>query len=283
MRRLEAYKVDAFTTTPFSGNAAGVVPDAKGLTEREMQLIAREMSLSETAFLLPPTAPGADAKLRYFTPTTEIKLCGHATVATFHLLSSLGRLLSPTLKLETNVGVLDVEVRDGMVWLSSDPVVVEPSPLAPDAVARLLGAPRVRDPMLVKGMLLCTVDGMKAMEALAPDLPAIARLYRERGIDGIVPVSFETHDPANLTHIRYFVPGVGIDEDPVTGAAHMSLAGYLLRLGRITSPARFTGEQGHFRGRPGVVTVDVQGDPADPRVRIGGTAVVSLEGSLRLP
>lgn len=283
MRRIEAFKVDAFTTTPFAGNPAGVVPDAKGLTEREMQQIAREMNVSETAFLLPPSKPGADMRLRYFTPTSEIKLCGHATVATFHVLSSSGRLPGPRVKLETNAGVLDVEVRDGTVWMSSDPVVVEDSPLREGEIAKLLGTERVSDALLVKGMLFCAVPGLKALEALRPDLPTIARLYREKQIDGFVPVSFETQDKANLTHIRYFVPGVGIDEDPVTGAAHMALAGYLVRVGKIKAPSRFTGEQGAFCGRPGIVIVEVDGSAADLRVRIGGRAVVSLEGALQLP
>lgn len=312
MRRIEAYKVDAFTTTPYAGNPAGVVPDAKGLTEREMQQIAREMNVSETAFLLPATKPGADLKLRYFTPRSEVDLCGHATVATFHVLSSTGRLPKPKLKLETNVGILDIEVVDGTIWMQSDRVVIEPSPLGPAEVAQLLGTKHVADAMIVKRKLFATVPGLKAMESLRPDLPAIARLYEEQGIDGVVPVSFETQDRANLTHIRYFVPGVGIDEDPVTGTAHMALAGYLLRLGKIATldassgprprrvpgaPARFTGEQGAFCGRPGTVIVEVEGDANDgagqgsgfalaaaagPRVRIGGRAVVSFEGALRL-
>ena len=283
MRKLEAYKVDAFTTTPFTGNAAGVVPDAKGLTEREMQQIAREMNVSETAFLLPPTQKGADVKLRYFTPTSEIKLCGHATIATFALLDELSRLPKPKLKLETNVGILDIEVKEGVVWMASDPIVIEKAPVSDAEVARLLGTPSVSDVWLVKGKLFALVPGLKAMEALKPDLPAIAKLYRERKIDGFVPVSLETLDRANLTHIRYFVPGVGIDEDPVTGTAHMALAGYLLKLGKLATPARFVGEQGSFCGRAGTVIVEAEGDARDPRVRIGGRAVVSLEGALRLP
>src|SRR5438067_13631590 len=107
MRTLAAYKVDAFTTEPFTGNPAGVVPHADGLSDRDMQRIAREMNLSETAFVLPSAAPGAAMRLRYFTPATEVPLCGHATVATFHLLAELGTLRAPTaLRIETKAGVL---------------------------------------------------------------------------------------------------------------------------------------------------------------------------------
>ena len=283
MRTLAAYKVDAFTTTPFSGNAAGVVPDAAGLTDREMQQIANEMNVSETAFLLPPTVPDADMRLRYFTPTSEIRLCGHATIATFHLLAELGRLPGTRLKLQTNVGVLDVSIEEGRVFLASDPLVVEKAPEDASRYASLLGLPRVADPLAVKGIVFVTVDGLDAMAAIRPDLPGMVASDRAHGTDGIVAVSFETDDPEALTHIRYFVPSLGIAEDPVTGVAHMALAGYLLQLGRLRLPARFVGEQGRFCGRPGQVLVEAEGEPVSPRVRVGGRAVVSLEGQLRLP
>lgn len=294
MLQIEAYKVDAFTTTPFSGNAAGVVPVAAGLGDAQMQAMAREMNVSETGFLTPPTQPGAHHRLRYFTPTSEIRLCGHATVAMFHLLAETRRIPVPYRgKLETGVGILDVEVRAGPeVYLTSDPIVVEPSPLPKERVAQLLGlgeeqvSPKGEPILLVKGMLFATVAGLKAMETMQPDLRGIAEEHRRHGIDGVVPVSLETRDPQSLTHIRYFVPGVGIDEDPVTGAAHMSLAGYLLRIGRLdlsSGRARFVGEQGDFCGRPGRVVVEVEGTPETPTVRIGGRAVTSFAGAFRLP
>lgn len=294
MLQVEAYKVDAFTTQPFRGNAAGVVPVAAALTEAQMQAMAREMNVSETAFLMPPSQPGAHHRLRFFTPTSEVRLCGHATVATFHLLAETRRIPVPyRAKLETGAGVLDIEVRAGPeVYLTSDPVVVKPSPLSKERVAQLLGigeehvSPRGEPILLVKGMLFVTLSGLKAMELLQPDLRGIAEEYRRNGIDGFVPVSLETRDPEARTHIRYFVPGVGIDEDPVTGAAHMALAGYLLRTGQLdlsSGPARFVGEQGDFCGRPGKVVVEVEGSAETPKVRIGGRAVTSLAGAFRLP
>lgn len=283
MRRIEACKVDAFTTTALAGNAAGVVTDAATLTDREMQQIAREMNVSETAFLLPATRPDADLRLRYFTPTHEIKLCGHATVAMFHRLQETGQLSQSRIRLETNVGVLDVALEGGRVFLRSDPVVVEPSPIDAAAAANLLGIPSAQDAWLSKRILFVTVDGLKAMSSIRPDLPAIAKLSRELDVDGIAPVSFETRAPEARTHIRYFVPHLGIDEDPVTGVAHMALAGYLVKLGRLALPGRFVGEQGEFCGRPGSVLVEASGSPGKLDVRIGGHAVTSLEGRMRLP
>lgn len=287
MRELAAFKVDAFTTKAYGGNPAGVVPEAAGLTDAQMQAIAREMNVSETAFVLPPTVAGADLRLRYFTPTIETRLCGHATIASFHLLCSTGRLPpAGRWKLQTNVGVLDIEVRDGPeVWMSSDPIVHAPSPFTAAEVAALLGLEQgdASDPMVVKRKLLVTVSGLKAMERIRPDLPAIARAYRERDVDGIVAVSLETYAPTSRTHIRYFVPGAGIDEDPVTGTAHMALAGYLAKLGILPTPARFVGEQGRFCGRAGEVVVEAEGARDALRVRIGGRAVTVLSGTMLAP
>lgn len=286
MRELDAAKVDAFTTTPYTGNIAGVVLDADGLDERQMQRIAREMNVSETAFLMAPSAEGATMRLRYFTPTWEIPLCGHATIAAFHLLAERGLLKTPArVALETGAGVLDVEVRaDGEVYLSSDPLTYEPSPWDRASCARALGLPATDvtgDALVVSKKLFVPVAGLKAMAAMRPDLPAIAAL-RERFL-GVVPVSMETGEKGHLTRIRFFAPGIGIDEDPVTGTAHMALAGFLARSGRLSLPARFVGEQGHECGRPGLVSVEADG-PADAlRVRVGGRAVTTLAGRLRAP
>src|SRR5206468_12305952 len=92
MARIRIKQVDSFTTVPHTGNAAGVVLDGKALTERQMQAIAREMIVSETAFVLPSTKMGADLRIRWFTPTVEVKMCGHATVASFHSLAEEGRM-----------------------------------------------------------------------------------------------------------------------------------------------------------------------------------------------
>lgn len=285
MRELQAYKVDAFTTTPYTGNIAGVVPNADGLTDRQMQAIAREMNVSETAFVLPATERGAQIRLRYFTPTSEIRLCGHATIASFHLLVERGELKAPSsVKLQTNVGILDVDLRaNGEVYLASDPLTVEPSPIDRARAAKLLGldAEEIGEPILVvRRNLFIPVSGLKALEAMRPDLDAIKVEYGR--VDGVVPVSFETGEGA-LTRIRFFTPGQGIDEDPVTGTAHMGLAGYLLKIGKIRSPTKFVGEQGHECGRPGRVMVEVEGFADAPIVRVGGRAVTVLSGTLRAP
>jgi trans-2,3-dihydro-3-hydroxyanthranilate isomerase len=286
MRWIEALKVDAFTDRAYAGNTAGVVPGSDGLTDAQMQAVAREMNLSETAFVLSPTVAGADLKLRYFTPTTEVPLCGHATVGALHALVEAGRLRAPAqLRVETNAGVLPLEVRDGpTVFLTSPDMPVRPSPLAADELARLLGAEAAALSALlqVNDDVCVTLRGLDALAKLRPDMDRLAEACRRAGLQGVVAVSEETRSPEARTHIRYFVPAVGIPEDPVTGVAHMELARYLLATGRLDAPARFTGEQGDSVGRPGQVLVEVDGTREAPVVRVGGRAVTVLRGEMRV-
>ncbi|PSQ40505.1 PhzF family phenazine biosynthesis protein, partial [Halobacteriales archaeon QS_9_68_42] len=130
--------VDAFTTDPLSGNAAGLVPDAEGLTDDQMGAIARELNASETAFLLP--SDDAERRVRYFTPTQEVDLCGHATVASHAWLAEAGRIDDGTHGLATNVGVIEVTVDEGSVWMTQDDAVVETVDLDHGRVAEVLGA-----------------------------------------------------------------------------------------------------------------------------------------------
>lgn len=279
---LEAYKVDAFTTEPYTGNIAGVVPRAEGLTDAQMQRIAREMNVSETAFVLPPTERGAHMRLRFFTPASEIRMCGHATVASFHLLAEKGVLKAPAkVALQTNVGILEVDVRaDGQVFLSSDTLASERSPLARADIARMLGVPAkdvLDDGLVVRRTLFVKVSGLRAMREMRPDMAAIKAEYHR--LDGLVPISLETSGPDVLTRMRFFAPGLGIDEDPVTGTAHMGLVAYLRALGVVGEKARFVGEQGHECGRPGRVSVEADG----ARVLVGGRAVTVLRGQMQVP
>jgi PhzF family phenazine biosynthesis protein len=206
-------------------------------------------------------------------------------VAAFHLLIERGELKPPAhVRLQTNVGILDVDVRaNGEVYLASDTLDFDVAPFTRARCASLLGLAQleVREPILViRRTLFVGVSGLKALETMRPDLPAIKAAYDR--IDGIVPVSLEA-GPGALTRIRFFAPGLGIEEDPVTGTAHFALAVYLLNAGKIVSPARFVGEQGQECGRPGRVSVEVDGPAEAPRVRMGGRAVTVFAGSLRLP
>lgn len=284
-----ALLVDAFTDTPFSGNAAGVVPDARGLAESQMQAIANELGASETAFVLASEA--ADLRLRYFTPTTEVSLCGHATVASLAHLAREDELDSGDHAIETGAGVLDVEIADdGRVWLTgADPTVREVAVDA-DRIADVLGIElSAREavselPVAVAStglpFLIVPVGYFADVREADPDLPAVEALADEVGAAGVYLFTFETVSADATLHARAFVPGAGVPEDPVTGTASGAAGAYLYRMDAFDEmPAEMTFEQGHAVGRPGRVSVRVE----DEGVRVGGRAVTALDGEVTIP
>ncbi len=264
--------IDAFSDRPFAGNPAAVClppgpdwPDAGW-----MQRVAAEMNLSETAFALPLPAGGeADWGLRWFTPTTEVDLCGHATLATTHALGQDGLLGRAPVRFATRSGVLLAR------WAADRPVVLDlpaatlaEAPAGPEFEAAL-GArvlARFTSPELDDDVLL--LDSEQTVRGLAPDLAAVAALPA-RGVVVTAPAD----DPAGGHDFvsRCFGPALGIPEDPVTGSAHTALAPYWAqRLGR----AEVTGYQASARG--GLVLCAV----ADGRVLLSGWAVTVLDGTL---
>ena len=297
MSAVSILRVDAFTDRPFAGNPAGVVLDADGLAEPTMQAIAAEMNLADTAFLSEPTRPGARPRLRWFTPSREVRYCGHATVATVHAMIEAGRLAGPRIVFDTQGGELAAEVERGgagvVVWL--DPAVPElrPAPPETDAIAADLGMDAASRgawaaaAVTPDGDLLLPAAGLAATRALAPEMNALGRRAAAAGLRGVCVVSRETVDAGSTTYCRFFAPHFGIPEDPVTGSVHSSIAVWLLQrdlLPVANGHASFVGEQGDGLGRPGrlMVRVDAVGGRAT-RVRVGGRAVTVMEGRLRLP
>ena len=290
METRRCLQVDAFTTEPLAGNAAGVVPDAAGLDDAQMQAIARELNASETAFLT--SGDGADRRIRYFTPTREVDLCGHATVASHAWLAESGEIDDGTHTLATNVGVIEVTVDGGSVWMTQDDAVVEAVDLDHGRVAEVLGA----DPATLRdvgadlplatastglGYLVVPVNFLSALSELAPDFDAVAALTDELGVTGVYAFTFDTLDADATLHGRMFAPGAGVDEDPVTGTASGAVGAYLREIAAFDGelPAELTLEQGHFVDRPGRVRVRARSEP----VEVGGRAVTALDGSVAVP
>lgn len=295
MDRRRACLVDAFTTEPLTGNAAGVVPDADGLTDSQRQAIARELAASETAFL--SESAEADRRIRYFTPTQEVELCGHATIASHALLAADGTIDAGNHSLETNVGVLDIEVtEEGVVWMSQSRPEVETVELSYDRVADALGI----DPATLRDIgadlpiarattglpfLMIPVNFLEALSSIQPDLQAIESLTEEYETTGIYAFTFDTLEADSTLHGRMFAPGAGVNEDPVTGTASGACGAYLDRyeaFEELPDDLRF--EQGHFVDRGGIVHVDVSvNDRGRKQVRVGGEAAVALDGTLTIP
>lgn len=255
-------QVDAFTDKPFAGNPAAVCVLSSPREEAWMRNVAREMNLSETAFLV-KQADGYD--LRWFTPTVEIKLCGHATLASAHVLWEEG-LLKPNeqARFHTLSGLLTADRRGD--WIELDfPAVVEQPAEAPTGLAAALGA----NPTYVgknKFDYLVEVASEDEVRRLAPDHSALRKI----DVRGVIVTARATTAGFDFVS-RFFAPGSGIDEDPVTGSAHCCLGPYWAKkLGKSDLVAYQASPRG------GVVRVRVAGD----RVKLGGQAVTVLRGEL---
>jgi len=290
-------QVDAFTTRPFGGNPAGVVLEAEGLSEDEMRGIAAEINVAETAFVRRTSRPGADYRLRWFTPSgQEVNFCGHATVATVHALVEAGRLSADRVVFDTLGGLLPVAVEatahGPVIWLEPAVPTCAPyrEPLAPLLEALGVspeGMASWAHPVLTPERdLLLPVVGLDVLKSLAPDMTRLARLGSERKVRGFCLASRETFERDSLTASRFFAPHYGIPEDPVTGSVHASLGIWLWEAGLLSvtgDVAAFKAEQGDFVGRPGRLRVELHLTGGQPvRVRVGGEAVAVLAGSLRL-
>jgi trans-2,3-dihydro-3-hydroxyanthranilate isomerase len=293
--QIHATIVDAFTRTAGLGNRAGVVVDAGRLDEAAMRAAARAVAASETAFSLPPP-PGADLRLRYFTPATEISFCGHATVATFHRLAEAGSLGVPgRYQLETEAGRLEVELEAAngscRVWIVTPRDPWTESPIEGTELLRLMGGSEAmldRDlPVRRSGSkVFLPIASRSDLWALSPRWDDLADAGLSHDVRGFLAFTRDAAEPGHVVQGRFFAPASGVREDPVTGAAMGPLAEYLALQGVIALPApggtaRARAEQGDAMGKPGRVELEVSGAPGRvDRARIGGLAVTVMDGTL---
>jgi predicted PhzF superfamily epimerase YddE/YHI9 len=260
--RLPIYQVDAFTDNLFGGNPAAICPLQAWLRDATMQAIAAENNLSETAFFV---RDGGDYALRWFTPTVEVDLCGHATLASGHVVM---RFLEPqrqsvsfgTLK----AGTLTVSRRGDMLVMDFPARPAAPVEAPPGLLAALGGSPRevlrARDHLVV-------YDSADEVAALKPNLAALAKVECWAAI-----VTAPSGNGVDFVS-RFFAPAQGVPEDPATGSSHTTLAPYWAkRLGKTTLEARQLSQRG------GALTCTLSGD----RVAIAGRAVLYLEGQIEV-
>jgi PhzF family phenazine biosynthesis protein len=259
--RLRVAQIDAFTRRPFSGNPAAVCPLERWLPDETLQAIAAENNLSETAFYLPR---GDSFELRWFTPTVEVDLCGHATLATAFVIWTIRReTAAPQLSFQSRSGQLKVD-RDGDRYVLDFPSL---PPIECDAHSGLVSAlgaqPRV---ILAARDYLCVFDHEEEVRALTPDIPKIA------ATDRFAVIATAPGRDCDFVS-RFFAPAQGVPEDPVTGSAHCTLIPYWAqRLGKRSLFARQISRRG------GEIWCEDRG----PRVRIAGHAVKVLEGELEV-
>lgn len=261
---LPIFQVDAFTDAPFKGNPAGVCLLRGPADAAWMQGVAAEMNLAETAF---PLAEGDGFRLRWFTPKVEVRLCGHATLATAHVLWEQGLLPEESeARFKTLSGLLTARRRDDLIELDfpSRPPLPRP-PGWSGAVAGALGIKPVSVGMSAEDILFEAEDEA-AVRTVEPDFAAL-RSLPARG----VIVTSRSSDPGFDFVSRFFAPAVGVDEDPVTGSSHTVLVPYwAAKLGKKD----FTAFQASARG--GVLRLRLEGD----RVKIAGRAVTVIKGEI---
>lgn len=257
------YTVDAFTSLAFAGNPAAVCFPPSRKSDVWLQEVAREMNLSETAFLWPE---GEGYRLRWLTPTVEVDLCGHATLASAHILWQTGRLKpGAQASFQTRSGLLTASKQGDWIEMNFPAKPAQEAPPPPKLLeslgttAKWIGDNRMD--------FIVELDSEETVRGLRPDFAGL-RTVSARG----VIVTARSADPKYDFVSRFFAPGSGIDEDPVTGSAHCCLAPFWhQRLGK----KNMVGFQASSRG--GVVRVSAEGE----RVVLGGQAVTILEATLR--
>jgi trans-2,3-dihydro-3-hydroxyanthranilate isomerase len=290
-------QVDVFTDRVFGGNPLAVVLDARGLDDAVMQAIAREMSLSETTFLLPPTRAGCAARVRIFTPAREVPFAGHPTIGTAWVLATEGRLGGAArAALEEGVGPVEVELegdpaRPGFVWMRHREPEFGPEVTARAAVAAALGLDegglQPRAPICTGStgslFLYVPLRDRAAVDRAALDVGAMRAAFGQAPLPGVFVFAPETSG----AYARMFAPHTsGIPEDPATGSASGPLGAYLVRHGLVEGgdPAALVSEQGTAMGRQSFVHIRVRGGPGRAAdIRVGGGVVPVLRGTLRVP
>ncbi|HJL16641.1 MAG TPA: PhzF family phenazine biosynthesis protein [Sandaracinaceae bacterium LLY-WYZ-13_1] len=266
MDAIPIYQVDAFAERPFEGNPAAVCFPPVGVGDAWLQRVAAEMNLSETAFLWREGDRGWG--LRWLTPATEVDLCGHATLASAHVIWETDRA-DGDLTFHTRSGALIARRVDGGIELDFPATPPEPTDAPPGLLEALgLDASQVSSVQKTRFDYLVVLEDEAAVRAVRPTMRALAAI----DVRGAMVTAPGDGEPDFVS--RFFAPGAGVDEDPVTGSAHCALTPYWAdALGRTTLRAH----QASARG--GDLEVALDGD----RVRLRGRAVTVLEGTLRAP
>lgn len=282
---MKAILVKSFTKDKTQGNPAGGILNADKLSDDQMIKISADLGFSESAFVY--SSDKADFRIRFFTPTQEVDLCGHATIATIHVLVKegliqIGDSKSKEVIIETRAGVFPVECfQDGLVVMTQ----AEPQFLGDnhdkDDVAPLLGITSeeilnypIETVSTGTPKLMIAVNSLETLFKIKPDLKGIKTYCQQHSLKGFYPFTFETKETDSDFHARQFNPAAGIDEDPITGVAAGALGTYIVKH-KLLDKNNFVIEQGYCMGKGGKMYVTV-GD----KVKVGGYAVIFSEKEL---
>lgn len=300
MNKLITYQIDSFTKEKFKGNPAGVVINADGLTDTQMQRIARELNNSETAFLFSPDNIDNDGVIRYFTPKSEVPTCGHATIAAMYAKAIEYNLDSCVLRYKTQIGILSFEIiknnGDYQVIMTQGKFELSPSfdDITKQRLLIALGLDNseidVRCPIQIASTghskVMIGIKSRIKLNDLTPNYNDLTVLSKQINCNGYFVFTFETDNKNILTYGRMFAPSIGINEDPVTGNANGPLGGYLIQNKIINCQKdcfEFNGRQGEKIDRLGLVQVRVSIEKDKPTsIQIKGDAVVVFRTEIEI-
>lgn len=286
MRKIKVFTVDVFTDELFKGNPAGVVINGAILNEVEMQKIAQEINLSETAFL--SHINDNEFKIRYYTPKQEIDFCGHATLgASWVLGKNYG--YNHEIILHTNIGIVKVN------WMNDYVFMEQVTPKVKDynedyeeilsylnlKLEHLDNRYQIKYAYTGNWHILIPIKSREIIDKVVVDYDKLAKHNQDRGVSTTHLYTFDTNDDI-LLYTRDFAPGVGIDEDPVTGSANGALSGYLVLENIIPSNCEFIIEQGNSSNRYGKLYIKTEISSGLVRIKVGGKAVIVLDGEIIL-
>lgn len=300
MKKYRLYQIDAFTTEKFKGNPAGVISNADGLAETQMQAIARELSNSETAFILSPSSTDHEVRIRFFTPMTEVPSCGHVTISAHFVRALENNLPSCRVIQKIGAGILPVDIiRDDdsckIIMTQGEIEFFEPLSerekneiiLALDLTSTDIDQ---RCPVQIvstgHSKVMIGIESRDKLNSLKPNLNRLTEISGKIKCNGYFVFTLDSDSDEILTHGRMFAPAIGIAEDPVTGNANGPLGAYLAKHQIVNienDRLIFKGRQGEAIGREGTVEVEVDLQNGNPiLVKVGGSAVVAFKTEIEL-
>lgn len=300
MRTYSVYQVDSFTRDKFTGNPAGVVPRADGLTEESMQSIARELNNSETAFIFSSQSDEYDVHVRFFTPLREVPICGHATVAAHYVRAMENGLGNVRVYQKTGAGILPVDIlREGddlSIVMTQAKIQFGSVIEGPDreTMLRALGLKesdlKAGYPLQIvstgHSKVMVAVQSPVTLHALRPDDNALTAVSQAIGCNGFFVFTTDWSQDDIPVHGRMFAPALGIREDPVTGNANGPLGAYLVHHRLVRHDGRsftFKAKQGEAMHRPGIIGVEVAIENGEPAlVKISGDAVIVFKTEITI-
>lgn len=299
-RKYKLYQIDSFSKEKFTGNPAGVITNADGLTDYEMQKIARELNNSETAFIFSSNSNDYDVYVRFFTPTSEVPICGHATIAAHYARAIENGFDTSRVYQKTGAGILPVDIikENGDYKIVMTQGQIEFGTII-DGINKeeLLAALNIKNCDLLENYeiqiastghskVMVGIKSIETLNTLQPDYNALSKLSKIIKCNGYYVFTVNSQDSDILINGRMFAPAVGINEDPVTGNANGPLGAYLVQYNLVkhnNSIFKFKAKQGEAIKRLGIIEVEVKIEDKKPtEVKISGNAVIIFKAELLL-